>query len=333
MLVSKYNKTWNDAISAHLWRQWGELGVAAHGSSTGAGLTLDPEALVLFSAAFCRRCPRLYDLMANWLLTYGALINTTRLKALQKKARYKDTESMAYLAALCAQAGDKRWLRFADADTAPEEQTLFAAEDGTDLSYYRTRDELAARYGLIRPAFQRQHKIMRRIPHTAATLLLRLRGGLGVSARAEVMLLLMQGVHSTQQMADVSGFARGAVKDVLAELELGNIISAAKISECRQAYILNNAQSLKEFYGVSQVCFPRWFAIYESLGAVLQLLANPVLARLSSETLQGQIHLLLNNTLRPRLIQCGVPALQALEEDYMDTLPRILESLGTSESL
>ena len=109
MSVENYKKALFDSIMNLLWRQWVALGVAGYSAKDEERYVLDPESLIVFSAAFCRQDARLFDLFASWLLKYGRLINTTRLKALLGKAEYCDRRSLSYLAALNVEAGDKRW--------------------------------------------------------------------------------------------------------------------------------------------------------------------------------------------------------------------------------
>ena len=312
-----------------LWRQWVALGVAGYSRESEKQYTLDPESLIIFSAAFCRQDARLFDLFASWLLKYGRLINTTRLKSLLSKAAYCDTRTLAYLAALNVEGGDKRWSRFAVSEKFEEDEgrVLFVAENGDEYNYCRAQDELALRYGLYRPTFVVQNKLRRELPADHPTLLLRLRSLFGVSARAEVLMLLMQGAANIQQLSEQSGFVRSAVKEVLDELLMGNMVSTVKVSGGRVAYVLRNADGLMSLMGVEKVIVPDWKNIYEALGKIWKLVSNPRLLGLSEATFTGELMHLFRAEIQPFLLHCGVRNLENLSETALEDLPRIISEM------
>lgn len=329
MSVSKYKKKLYDAIIDLLWRQWVALGVAGYGSEMRTPYTLDPEALLVFSSAFCRCEQRLYDLIISWLLRYGALVNTTRLKALSVKAEYKDLASLAYIAALCCRNGDKRWQRLADNLPDPLSETdLFVGIDGCAKGYVRRKDSFALQYGFIRNEFEKQEKILRQLPDSHATLLLRLRGMFGVNARADVILLLLGRTRNLQELSEASGFVRGTVREILNELELVNLVNRVSgHSDKGTFYSLDASSQMMKGHDEKTVLYPRWSSFYDSLGLLWQSVSSPLLASLSEETFHGELGLLFRESLKQLWFRSGVELFENLPEKAISEIPERLTLL------
>ena len=329
MSASNYRQNLHEAVNQLLWRQWVAMGVAGYSDGKEAPYVLDPEALVLFSSSFCRYDQRLYDLMASWMITYSRLLNPTRLKALCSLAKCQSSTSLAYLAALCAQEGDIRWRNAAR--ISPEQQEkpnpLFInLPDGSAL-YCREADICARKYGLLRNPFIRQNKIRTQIPHSLSTLLLSLRGIVGVTARAEVILLLMESPCSIQQLSNRSGFVRSAVKVVLDELILSNFATAIGKGGRNMVYTLTDKDLFSHFTKGHSVSFPRWLSIYGTLEKLLQIVSMPGMEKVSDTTFQGEVKHLFRESLRPELIHCGIRELENLTENSIFDLPNILNNV------
>lgn len=333
MSAINYKQSFYEGVSQLIWRQWGQMGIAAHSSGHDAnfGYVLDPEALVLFSSAFCRYDQRLYDLMAGWMQVYGGLLKPTRLKAMTALSGYKDAASLSYLAALCVQAGDKRWKRMSewyDGQGIVSQPMFFSAQDGQPV-YCSATDELAMKYGFIRNPYERGRKLRRKFEKNASTLLLHLRGLLGVSARAEVVMLLLDAPMGIQQLAERSGFARSVVKSVLDELIMSNWACAVSLKGCRKVYKLNESEHFAHLCGAETVCFPEWRAIYEALGKIWQFLSSPHIDKVSDATFEGELRRLFRTELQPQLLHCGIKELENLtESSSLSELPEVLCRCG-----
>lgn len=328
MSASAYKKRLFDVVASMLWQQWISLGVAGHGEGEGSAVVLDPEALLIFSASFCRYDSRLYDLVATWLVKYSRLLNPVRLKTMVAEGTHVDLPSLAYLAALCVQAGDKRWQKMAEAHcaTGAEPQSMFLAVEDAAGFYCRQQDELALRYGFIRPPFENRNKICRRLPLTPATLLLRARGWVGSTARAEVIVLLLQSAATIQQLSARSGFVRSAVKSVLDEFMLTDIVSPVKLDGRGTSYTLNDKKHFRELWECPHVHFPCWKEIFNALADLWQLVSSPAFAVVSQETFHGELRRLFRARLRPRLLNCGVNVFESLTESSIIRLPELFHS-------
>lgn len=328
MSASNYKQAFYEGVSQLIWRQWGQMGVAAHSLEQEGDLSyvLDPEALVLFSSAFCRYDQRLYDLMASWMQLYGGLLNPTRLKSMMGVSGYKDAASIAYLAALCEQAGDKRWNRLAAWQREHEcmpQPMFYSVQDGQTI-YCSIPDELAMKYGFIRNSYEALRKLKRRFDCNTSTLLLHLRGLLGVSARAEVVMLLLEAPMGIQQLAERSGFARSVVKSVLDELIISNWACEVPLKGCRKVYRFIEPENLSFLRSSETICFPKWRAIYDSLGKIWKFLSTPQIDKVSEITFEGEMRRLFCTELHPRWVHCGIKELENLTESSQFELPDVL---------
>lgn len=331
MSVLKYKDALLHAILGLLWRQWSGLGVLGYESLQRHDTFVDPEALLVASAGFARYDQRLYDLVASWLLRYGRLVNPTRLKALLNKAPQADEASLSYLAALCFKAGDKRWGRLAErmhGKAHDKPIPLFYQQDGTPLSYCPEEDAVALNCGFTRNTFIPQRKYRQNLPVTNATLLLRCRSLFGVSSRADVILQLLFTPCSIPQLVDLSGFARSSVKEVLDELEIAHAVSSVGTGMRNAAYVLANAAELKQMLQVEPPCHPvHWFNIYNAIGLIWGFVSNPVLSKLSEDTVRGEMKILFKKDIQPRLFHCGIPECQHLSSEALSNLPALLSTI------
>lgn len=327
MSAAEYKAAFLDAVLGLLWRQWSGLGVAAQVPAADDARVLDPEALLIASSVFCRYDQRLFDLAASWLVKYGLLVNPTRLKALVRKMHWGDGASLAYLAALRAQTGDKRWHRPAERRMSggPELQPMFLHAGGEAPVYCRQGDELAARYGLLRPPFEYRDKLSRALPDSAATLLLRMRGMYGVSARADVIMHLLHAPATIQQLSDLSGFARSSVKEVLQELETGNAVYAVERGRRNTAYALAHGEALRELFGCKSSRLVPWGGVFACLGRLWDLISNPLMERVSAETFRGELRLVFQEHVQACFLTCGIRSLQQLTADTLHLLPNAIE--------
>lgn len=320
-----------DAVLELLWRQWNAIGVAGHVGKGDSGSVLDPEALLLFSAAFCRYEPRLYDLMADWVIKYSRLLNPTRLKSMAASAQYKDIPSLSYLAALCTQAGDIRWKRAAENghhSANGKLESLFRTPEEGAAIFCPEDDALAQGYGFRRSTYVFRNKLRQQLGFTAATLLLNLRGMLGVTARAEVILLLMETPCNIQQLSERSGFVRSAVKAVLDELLLVNLVSPVKKAGGKSVlYTLNNREFYPSLQNDVPVHFPRWSSVYEAIGKIWQLVCLPAMEKVSVETFTGEMRRFFRENVRSSLLNCGIAELENLTEQSIAELPTIIKSI------
>lgn len=155
-----------------VWTQWTLLGsTAAARRRPGAAPPIDPEALLLASLIVRDREPRLDDVMRGWLHANAALVSVQRLRNLAPHyaglADGSGRERLRWLAQVAlTEAKDARWRGLAAAEGAPV----------ADAASVRARAKTAP------PALR---------PTAAHHLMLRLRLGLGVGIKADVVAFLL----------------------------------------------------------------------------------------------------------------------------------------------
>jgi len=199
-----YSETWEetakvarDAAVDACWSQWTALGSGAVPTGRGqATAIVDPEALVAGSLAFRRAEPRLLDLVGWWAATGSRLTSLQRLKA--ACGHFPEpvaSEALSLFGRLALDAGDRRWRRHA-ADEAPEQLRPGKGPEELYLS-------------------------------DPATLWLRLRAGMGVGSKADVLtfLLGLRGRLATvSEIAEATAYSTLTARNAAADMALGRLI-------------------------------------------------------------------------------------------------------------
>jgi hypothetical protein len=318
------------SIQDLLWAQWTALGIPGQMSASAPETVLDPEALLLFSAGFARYDQRLYDLILDWLQVHSSQINIQRLKALHGKATVKDTASLGYMAAVAAETDPSRWKKPAEdykrGTTASA--ALFRDQDDVPQSFIPTGDKLALDCGFSRNRRRNSEKIPAKLPNRTAALLLRMRGLLGISARAETILILLTSTRCTvQDIVDRSGFSWKSVQDVLEELAAGGYVSSVDGIARGKVYLLNSPEKLRKLFDVQKCLFPNWSNIFDSIGLLWQTVSNPNLRKVSAETFQNELRRIYRDELQTKFLSSGHAALGKADLNVSD-FPKSIRLLG-----
>lgn len=322
MSVRKFKSDLLDSILELLWRQWTQLGVAGAVNSKDDWV-LDPEALLIFSAHFARYDQRLYDLVIDWLQYNGESINLSRLKALLKRFDHADRKSLGFIA---ASVKSKKW--------QPLAKNLLPKDSGVETMFFGNEfvpkpDETALRYGLKRNQYVQSNKVMPFASTGNASLLLRLRGAFGMSARAEAILtMLNKEFCRIQDVADAGGFSWKAASDVLDELCTSGVAVTLDKSKRGRTYFLKDTVAMHTLFGVSPVRFPDWLTIFDMLSVVWHCISNPRLAEVSERTAVGELQREFVEKVNDRLQNCGISSLSKLTSESVLTLPVILSVLN-----
>ena len=319
------------AVIDLLWRQWTLLGIAGQVNTKNNGMVLDPEALLIFSAGFCRYDQRLYDLLPDWMCRYGSLINIQRLRALHETAAWKDTNSLGFLTALMAEFEKGRWKKsaFEFRTSIPATPiSMFLDWQNDEPLYIPKPDALALHYGFLRSEYFPSGKVASNLPGGVSTLLLRMRALFGVSARAETLLILLdRGVCRIQEIADSSGFAWKSVQDVLGELCSGEFVSAISGEKRGKHYTLKSPEKFKRLLEIDRCHFPDWQKLYDALGILWDTLSNPLLAGVSEVTFQREIERSFEERLQSYFLHFRLDSLRLLNSRTVMDLPLLLQTL------
>ncbi|MBO7742354.1 MAG: hypothetical protein J6S21_07355 [Victivallales bacterium] len=322
MSVRKFKSDLLDSILELLWRQWTQLGVAGAVNSKDDWV-LDPEALLIFSAHFARYDQRLYDLVIDWLQCNGESINLPRLKALLKRFDHADRKSLGFIA---ASVKSKKW--------QPLAKSLLPKDSGVETMFFGNEfvpkpDETALRYGLKRNQYVQSNKVMPFASTGNASLLLRLRGAFGMSARAEAILtMLNKEFCRIQDVADAGGFSWKSASDVQDELCTSGIAVTLDKNKRGRTYFLKDSNTMHKLFEIKTVKFPDWLTIFEMLSVVWECISNPRFAEVSERTAIGELQREFAEKVNDRLQNCGITSLSKLTAESMLTLPESVHSLS-----
>ena len=314
MSAQEYKKQLFEAVQNLLWNQWTALGIPGHIAASKSNTVLDPEALLVFSAGFARYDQRLYDLILDWLQVHSSQINIQRLKALHAKSEWNDAASLGYMSAVAAQTDHVRWKKLAQdylPDNISSPAALFLDENGEPEHYIPRHDELALKYDFYRNDKRSTQITPASLSKTTETLLLRMRGFLGISARAETLLVLLTLPQcKVQDIVDRSGFTWKSIQDVLGELAFGGFVSSVDGVSRGKLYYLSEPDSIRKLFGIRQgSIFPNWLCIYDAIGLLWQTVSNPRLSKVSEETFSHELDSLYADRLQQKLLKSGHPAL------------------------
>ncbi|MBQ7178001.1 MAG: hypothetical protein IJS08_11365 [Victivallales bacterium] len=307
MSAKEYKNSFFDAVLSLLWQHWSLLGVPGQISAKENEFVLDPEALLLFSTEYARYDQRLYDQILDWLQMHSSLINIQRLKALNTKCKFKNTASLGYMAAVVAETEPTRWAKPAK-DYAVEQPTIPLFKDQNDKmeSFIPKVDALAKSYSFLRNTRINTGKTPQNLPNGTASLLLRMRGLFGISARAETILVLLNSMPcKVQDIVERSGFAWKSIQDVLEELKASGFVASASETKRGKQYYLTTPDKIRHLFDIHTCVFPNWTTFYDVLGELWQLISNPRLALVSDETISNEIRMLYQNKLQGKLILSG----------------------------
>lgn len=176
------------------WRQWTALGASGGGTEAGE-TTIDPEALVVASAQLVEHERRLGDFLLWWAGVGATLLSTQRTRSLLRVMPEGAAGALAPFAASAVQAGDRRWKGL-------------ASPDGLDA----------------RPG---KGTLQARLTHPTS-LVLRLRAAFGVSAKADVVAVLLglERAATVREVAEATGYTTVAVRGALGEVALAGFAEA-----------------------------------------------------------------------------------------------------------
>jgi len=190
----------DEALLEQLWHQWRALGASATLANPHEGdqAVVDPEALLLVSLLYAYREPRLGDLLADWAMHNVDLLSVQRLRNLThgypaELREHLDTRLGWFAEIATTDGGDPRW------------KPLRRPMDD--------RDAIPLRSGHGRRAVRAP------LAH-ASSLMLSLRLGLGVAAKADLVafLLASQEWNTVRRIADAVGYTVSAIRTGVEEL-------------------------------------------------------------------------------------------------------------------
>lgn len=241
--MSSYSRDVRALILDLLWSQWAELGVSGwerhHGDSS-----IDVESLVLATARLVHLDARLRDEALDWCVAHGRLLSAVRLKRL---LALWDDETRARFAAFAATVNAHSTLRWPDG--------------GERLTWSPTGR--SAPPDLARPAL----------------LQLRLRALWGVTARAEVLRVMLAAgdrFMGIREVAIAAAYGKDAVADALDNLHRGGLldVTTATTAGNQLLYRPTRIDALLNIAGP----LPRienWMLVWPVIAGMLELAETP----------------------------------------------------------
>ena len=209
-LVRKAEQAAREAALVACWEQWRGLGAfaGASGSHRGAASIVDPEALVLLSLLIRDEERRLDDFLGWWATAGARLLSVQRARNLARRFPERARDRLGAFARLAAEAGDRRWRRH----RAEGGAFALAPREG------KGADRLALYEG---PA-----------------LVLRLRAGFGVGAKADLLAFLLgKGGEraGVKEAAEALGYTEVAVRAAAQEMALARFVEEGPARPARYA--------------------------------------------------------------------------------------------------
>lgn len=262
-----------DALLSFVWRQWGQLGVAANMGGQDPWC-IDPEALLVFSLELLRHEPRQFDEVLDWLETNGDRLIRQRVTNLLPMAT---PEAARVVEASLARSSRSNPPRHSINDASelvplfhglPEEAVKFGISDPT-----------FARYGLLRPTFTPSGKTTS--PHllARASFPFRLRELFGAGSRSEAVryLMLAPGNEAgTKEIADAITLGRQNVHRALEGLAAAGVCGR-RVQGNRDVWSLSRQRWLNwlELPAASLPTWVDWPVTFNALLVLWRWLSEP----------------------------------------------------------
>lgn len=178
-----------------VWAQWSALGAGTLQKGSPTSAIVDPEALLLFSLYLIPKEKRLRDLTRWWAEVGSKLLSVQRTKTLAKEFPTAAKERLHEYSYWAMEAGDRRWKKY--------------AEKPDDASGREPK-------GPEEPELR-----------SSVSLLLRLRAGFGVSAKADVLAFLLgtsEQAVTAKKAVRATGYSRATISGALEDLSRAGFI-------------------------------------------------------------------------------------------------------------
>jgi hypothetical protein len=236
MATSDDGGTLARAERALLWGAWVELGVSGW-QRTHADWAIDPEPLVIATAAIEDADPRLRDEALDWCVHNWRYVSRVRLRNLLHDAASRVQEAWGPFAATVSEHSGATW---------PEATESFA---------YRTTGRS------VLDSMDRPSRAW-----------LRLRGMFGLGARTEILRYFLSGHRraTTATIATHIGYTKRVVADECDALTKAGVLRSQQ-SANRFYYGLDRGAALRAFVGDIAPVRPDWSALFRVTSAFVRL--------------------------------------------------------------
>lgn len=234
------NKPLAESLRDVAWSHWTELGVAGP-FRNHTDVLIDPEALILFTAALGDLDPRLRDESLDWCIHFGEAISVSRLKNLLRKGLGTEASFDRY-ASIVNGVSKLRW------------PTRKKPGSGKGAAADQVTSGKSQAPDLLRPALLR----------------LRLRAFFGVGTRADILTELLYAIRkSAAELAEI-GYSKRQVANTLDDLSRAGILTRTKERNTYR-FELRTPHDLEALVGRPTTYYAHWVDCFRVLLSLHQL--------------------------------------------------------------
>jgi hypothetical protein len=253
MPTSKRRSTLADHQLSLIWGAWSELGVSGW-QRTHGDWAVDPEPLIIATAALEDDDPRLRDEALDWCISQWRYVSRVQLKNLLRGQPGHVQEAWGPFAATVTEHAGVNWPR------------------ATEAIAYQTTGKT------VLDSMDRPSRSW-----------LRLRGMFGLGARTEILRFFLSG-HRRATVATIAEHARYAKRVVADEcdtLQKAGVLQSQQVAN-RFYYRLNRSSALAEFVGEVAPIRPDWTALFRVTSELVALERSA--ERVSNDALMVEAH-------------------------------------------
>lgn len=292
-----------------LWRQWNALGITGQ-SSPWKQAPVDPEALLLVSCTLARHDARLFDAILDWLSLNGRYLNIQRIRLLLKAFPFEGGAVFSAVAATVSTSAQAvKWARSSQPPVKKNRKAepLFFMPNGNPLPVLHVPDPVFLLSGFERDQYEKRGVAQPFPPLEGASLILRLRALIGVSARCEILVyLLLNGYGSPRAMARACGYTPATVIKALSEMEDSGFVSS-RMEGRQRHYSLTSDTWHTLLLGNTSPHWIAWPPLFSALEQVWLLLHAPQRDEQSLLAQASALRRLLNASVLDNLARSGLP--------------------------
>jgi len=236
-----------------VWGAWVQLGVSGW-QKTHGDWAVDPEPLIIATAALEDEDPRLRDEALDWCIQHWRYVSRVQLKNLLREQPRDVREAWGPFAATVSHHAGVTW---------PQATEEFEYQT-TGKSVLDSMEQPSRGW-------------------------LRLRGMFGLGARTEILRFFLSGHRraTVARIAEQARYAKRVVADECDALEKSGVLRAQQVSN-RFYYALNRADALKKFVGDVAPIRPDWTALFRVTSTLVALERSA--GQLPNEALMVEAH-------------------------------------------
>lgn len=233
--LKKFREKLLSELLKFLWDRWSDLGISGQVRIKDDRI-IDPDALFLFSLTIARFDARLFDEILDWMRVNSNFLNVQRLQNLIKIYGFSGGPALSAAARLLQESGPYRlkWKKIAAAFKTTNEP-LFKFPTGEPLPLPPATDTNFAACGLQRGKILLRGKSKTFPDKGSSSLILRLRGLIGISIRCELLALLAAEEESyPSEAARQTCYYQRSVLDALNEMAHSGAVRLVMVGKTKR---------------------------------------------------------------------------------------------------